>query len=253
MVDLIFVGILAFCVLRGYLRGAASSLLGFAALVVAYVASGPLGPVAAKMLMAWAGLSAGTAYTLGRIIAGLCIYVPLLIVASVLGASLRRTKLAGVRVLNSALGALIGLAWGLLAVLILVFLVDVGLKVFPEASGRIAQSARASFVRRWVSSRNPADRFLITDVLRLVRVADDSPEVLDRLSQHEHMQELLDHPKFQKVLADKELVTALRQGGVDAVLRNENLRELVADKELRALILSPETRSAVQEAIRESE
>lgn len=253
MVDLVAIAVLAFCAVRGYFRGAVRNVLELAALAVAYFGSGPFASPIGRILTAWTGLSAGAAYLGGRAIAALCIYVPLAIAATIADRRFGRTKEGKRKRWNRILGAAFGFAFGLFVALLFLFLADVGVKVFPSASGFAVRSARASFLRRGVSRFNPADRFLITDVLRLLRAARDDPEVLRRLSEHRQIRTIMNHPLFRKLQQDEQFAAALRNQQITAVLSNRNLQNLLADKELRSLILSPQTRAAFREAMGEGE
>jgi len=125
------------------------------------------------------------------------------------------------------------------------------LKVFPEAGGSFVESARNSSFRRLVSGFNPADRFLVTDCLRLLRVARQDPEVLRRLSEREEVRELLEHPDVQAVLTDESLHRAVAEGRLDEVFGNANLKRLLGNADLRRRMLSPELRAALTQALRE--
>jgi len=249
MLDLVLVLIVVLCAVWGYLRGGLVSVLALGALIVAYLASAPLGPVAAGVLAPH--LPAGAAYLVGRLVAGLCVYIPLAIVAGVVDRKIGRTREGKVHRWNRALGTVCGLASGLVWFFMVVFVADVAIKVFPEARGRVAGSAKRSLFRRWLSPLNPADRFLVTDVLRLLRTAQQDPQVMQRLMEREEVRRLFDNLKFKRLVEDEQLARALRSGRVDAVLANRNLQNLLADKELQSLVLS-EMRTALQEVLKES-
>lgn len=251
MFDLLLLVIVLASAIGGYVRGALQQVLGLAALLAAYLISAPFGPVAGRMVMARADWSAGVSYAVGRLIAGLIIYGVLSVAIVVVTRVLKPAKRGPLQSWDRWLGSFVGLMWGLVLLFTVLFLADVALKVLPEASGWAFRSARRSLLRRWASPANPADRFLVTDTLRMVRAARENPEVVRRLSRHAEVRRLLEHPDFKAVLADEELIAALRRKDVNAVLKNENFGRLLANKELMSLALSREVRSAVQDVFAE--
>lgn len=251
MVDLIAILAVVLCALLGYIRGGLMAVLGLMALIVAYFASALVGPPLGAVIAAHSRCPAVTAYLMGRIAGGVLIYVLLMAPAVILARKMGRTERGKLRMWNRGIGAFFGVVWGACLALVLLFLADVATKVVPEATGRLADSARRSVLRRCVSSLNPADRFLVTDILRLLRAARQDPEVFQRLRAHEQFRQLQEHPAFKRVSEDRKLTEAIHSRDVAAILRNENLRRLLADKELRRRILSPEIRLALQEVLPE--
>ncbi|MHC4479492.1 MAG: CvpA family protein, partial [Planctomycetota bacterium] len=210
MFDLILMAMVLLAILRGYMRGALQQVLQVAALLAAYPASIPAGALIRPILMRSAGWSVGFSYCVGRVAGGLVVYLILTVALGVVDRRFLRPKLDRFHGWNRVLGAPLGLAWGLLVFFVVVFLADVAVKILPAASGRIPSSVRESVFRRWASSFNPADRFLVTDVLRAVRAARRDPALRERLAQNEEVRKVLDHPDFQALLEDEELVAALR-------------------------------------------
>jgi uncharacterized membrane protein required for colicin V production len=248
-VDIALLLILAFCVVWGYIRGGIEDILGLGALVVAFLASAPFGAPMGRILGANFGWSPGVSYLIGRIIAALCIYIPLIILASFIDRRLGRTEQGVPHPWNRVLGFLWGFGSGLVLFFILLFGMDVILKVFPDSSGWIVRQAGESKLRQWASSFNPADRYLITDVLRLYRAARHDPQVVARLRDEPQVRKLLESASFKRLLDDQSVAQAVRDSNVGAVLTNENFRLVLADKELRAEILSPEMHRAFEEAL----
>ncbi|KPK65963.1 MAG: hypothetical protein AMK73_01350 [Planctomycetes bacterium SM23_32] len=251
MVDLAAILVIVLSAVRGFLRGALLSLFTLVALVGAFVASAPVGPPVARFLMAREGWSGGLSYVLGRVIAGICIYVPLAILAHVADRKIGRTKKGELRPWNRNLGLIGGIASGLIVVLVLLFVVDLALKVYPAKTGLVVQSARRSLLRRVASAFNPADRFLVTDGLRVLRAAQNDPQVLERLREDPEIRQLLEHPDLQPLLADQKLAQALRQYDLEAVLANQNVRKALANGELRAQMTSPRVRAALHNVMQQ--
>jgi uncharacterized membrane protein required for colicin V production len=249
--DLLLIAIVLLSAMGGYVRGALQQVLGLAALLAAYLISAPFGPMAGRMVMARADWSAGVSYAVGRLIAGLIIYAILTVAIVVVTRALKPEKRGPLQSWNRWLGSFVGLMWGLVLLFTVLFLADVALKVLPEASGWAVSSARRSLLRRWAAPVNPADKFLVTDTLRMVRAAREDPKLVRRLSRHTEVRKLLEHPDFKAVLRDEKLVAALHRKDVNAVLKNENFGRLLANKELMSLALSREVRSAVQDVFAE--
>jgi uncharacterized membrane protein required for colicin V production len=249
MVDLAALLIIVLSAIRGFLRGALLSFLALVALVAAFLASGPLGPIVARLMLDREGWTVGTAGLVGRLVAGACIYALLLVGAHLVARKVGRTREGRLRPWNRNLGLLGGLLSGAILVLILVFLVDLGLKVSPNASGVMVRSARRSVLRRMVSPINPADRFAVTDALRVLRAAQQDPQVLKRLRQDPAVREVLEHPDMKPLLQDRELADAIRAYNVEAVFSNDNVRRAMGNPELRRQITSPRVRAALQRAM----
>jgi len=241
--------VLLLCITWGYLRGALRNLLGLAALAIAYAASAPFG----RTLGAWTAghwqLSAGSAYILARVGAGLAIYVSLKISAAVANRRFGQDETGVTRRWNRDLGAVLGLVYGLVLLLIVVFLADSLHKAGME--GSFVGSVSNSWLGSRLSTYNPADKFMLTDVLKLLRDAREDPEVLQQLKQDPQVQTLLVRPGVRAVLDDQELADAIHQGDYGRVLNNPNLKDLLKDKDLMRQILSPDLRSAVKKVVKE--
>ena len=249
MFDALFVAIIFVAAVRGYVRGVLADVFGLAALLIAYLPSAPLAPLLMRWLLAAANWPASLAYLACRLAAGLVIYLVVSGGARAMARKLGSTDEGRLLGWNRALGALVGLGSGLLLALIVLFLADAGLKVYPEASGWAADAARDSVLRRRVSAVNPADTFLVTDVLRLLRAVRENPQVIERLRDDPQMRRLMEQESFQRLLSDEQLATALRSGRVHEVVASEEFRRLLADKELRKMALSPETRRALENVL----
>jgi len=235
----------------GYLRGALKDVLGLAALTVAYLASEPFGRSLGAWLAAHEQVSAGNAYVLARVGAGLVIYISVKISAAVANRRFGQDEMGVTVAWNRNLGAVLGLVYGLVLVLIVVFLADSLHKAGVQ--GGFIDSASNSWIGRRLSPYNPADRFLLTDVVKLLRQEREHPEVVERLRQSPAVQALLDRPDMQAVLNDEDLIEAIRSGDIGRVLQNENLKKLLEDKDLVRQLLSPELRKAVRDAAAEGE
>jgi len=249
MVDFAVVLLLLGFVLWGFVHGAVFNVLGLAALLLAYLLSGVLARPAAALLAARLDWSPGVAYLAGRLTLGLVIYLPLTILVSGVDRRFRRTRSEAVQAVNSGVGAACGLAWGMVVAFFLLCVADVWVKALPEARGAMAESVRQSHFRGLVSTANPADRFLITDVLRLLRAARNDPQVIKRLSTQPHVRQVLEHPDVQRVLDDDAFARRLRDEPVGTILHDEGLGRVLANKELRSMILSAEMRDALRRAM----
>ncbi len=249
MIDLFIVVVLGFSVLWGYLRGALYDLLGLGALVVAYVGSAPFGRSLGALLGRQWDMSPGSAYVGGRVLAGFLIYVSLKVCATVANRKFGRTKSGVTRRWNRNLGALGGLLFGLLTCLILLFLMDAVYKALPESSNPLLRAVGRSGFRGAVADHNPADKYLVTDALKLVRKAREDPEALERLAEDERIQQLLNDPAVRAAAEDSELAEAVENRQLDRMLRNESLQKVLSDEELLRKLLSPEVRAAVRDAI----
>ncbi len=250
MFTVIVIIVLLVCIGWGYLRGALKDVLGLAALVVAYLASAPFGRSLGGWLAAHYGMSAGNAYVVARVCAGLVIYVSVKISAAVANRRFGQDETGVTLRWNRNLGAVLGLVYGLVLVLIVVFLADSLHKAGVQ--GGFVDSVSKSWVDQRLGPYNPADKFLLTDVLKLLRQAREHPEVVERLQQSPAVQALLDRPDVQAVLNDEDLAEAIRSGDVGRVLENEDLKKLLKDRDLMRQILSPEVRDAIRKAVTES-
>ncbi len=249
MVDLIVLLILAVYCVRGYRRGMVLNLAALGALAVAVVVSGPLGPVVGAILRSnW---SPAASNLVGRTIAGVAIYIPLLVLAHVVDRVLGRSADGELRSWNRGWGLACGIVTGLVVALVLLFLVDLAVKVLPPGESRLVEIGRRSILRKRVSALNPADRFLVTDTLRLVRRAREDPAVRERARAHPQLRKIIEHPRLRPLVEDEELVEALRAYRVEAVLANEKVREALADDELRDLLAAPETLAAIRQVLGE--
>jgi hypothetical protein len=251
MIDFAVVLLLLGFVLWGFLHGAVFNVLGLAAFLLAYFLSAPLaGPFVGLIVgrLAW---SPGVAYLTARLVLCVVIYLPLSMFVSRVDRRFRESKSETLLAVNSGVGAACGLAWGMLAAFFLLCIADVWVKALPEANGPFARSVRTSYFRGLVSASNPADRFLVTDVLKLLRAARQDPQVLERLSANPHVRKLLEHPDLQAVLEDDELSKKLRDDPIGTILHDRGLGRLLADKELRRMILSVEMQEALRQAMAE--
>lgn len=249
MVDLVAIAIVVLCALVGYLRGGLVGVLNLLALIVAFLVSAPVGPAVAGIIAARTQWPVVATYLAGRAMAFAFVYLLLTVPALILARRLGKTEWGEVRGWNRLLGGLSGLISGLVLAIVLLLLIDVVLKVMPEATSGPAEWARSSVLRRWASPHNPADRFLVTDVLKLLRAAKEDRSVLERLQRQEYVQQLIQHPDFRAVREDERLARAIDARNIDAILENENLRRLLANRELRTKALSAEMRQAIQQAM----
>ncbi len=251
MVDIIAILVIAVSVMWGYLRGALRNLLTLGALVAAYVGSAQFGQPLGKMLVQNFDFSSGTAYVLARLGAGLAIFISLMIAADMADRIFGKTEQGITRRWNRRLGAAAGLATGAATVLVGLILLDAFYKAFPESRDGFLRIAEGSKLRALVSSHNPADRYLLTDMLRLLRAAQDDPVVLERLRERQEVRQLLDEPKIAAVLSDEALVEDLREHRYHEALRDEDLRRLMSDTDVLRRLISPDVAPDLGAIIRE--
>jgi len=246
IVVLAFVGI-------GYLSGILHEGLTICALAFSYFASASLeGPIGALVLsVGWPGPA--MAYTLGRVLGGVLIYVSLRVAIHIADRRFGRTRQGVLQPWNRNLGAFAGLLFGLGLGCCILCIADAAYKACPECEGRWAKAAQASALRKLVAPYNPADRLLVTDSLKLIRLAKDRPARLEELRQTDLIRKLIDHPTIQEILADAELMDAIHARDVKRVARDEKIHALLKDRELRRMIFSEEVRAALRETLAEWE
>jgi uncharacterized membrane protein required for colicin V production len=249
MFALAVITVLLVSIARGFVRGALRDVLGLAALAMAWVASEPFARGLGPWLAAHWGMPAGVAYIAARVGAGLAVYVSLTVSATVANRCFGQDETGVTAPWNRNLGAVLGLVYGLALVLIAVFLTDSLHKAGIQ--GGFVQSVSDSWLGRYLSPYNPADRFLLTDTLKLLRQAQDDPEVIQRLRQEPAVQALLEKPDFRAVLDDRELADAIRNKDYARVVKNPNLQNLLKDTELMRQVLSPQVRDAIRKAVQE--
>jgi uncharacterized membrane protein required for colicin V production len=253
MLDLLVIVVIVVSAVRGYVRGALRDLLGLGALVAAYLASRPFGSPLGDFLSARTQLPPGTAYVTARLVAGLAIYVSLSVSAAALNRKAGQDPEGLTRPWNRNLGAFCGLASGLVTALILLFVADSLVKAYPGSTSRALAGARTSRFRRWVSGVNPADDYLLTDLLTLLRIAREDPQVLDRLRDRPEVQQLVNDPEFQTAIRDDELAAALRARDIHAILGNRSFQRLLGNRELIARVLSGDIAAAVRGVVADAE
>jgi len=200
-IDAIVILVLLMCALMGYLRGILRGTLWVGALALAYFGSPSVAGPFAGIIAKGIELPTGLAHTMGRVAAGIVIYASVLVSGRIADRRIGRLKSGVLRPWNRNLGALMGLIFGTL----LMFC---------------------------------ADRFLITDLLKLLNAAREDPRLLRELKAKEEYRQLLNHPKVQEVLDDEQLMEAVRQRRWQRVLRDRKIRALLKDKELRKLLFS---------------
>jgi len=197
MVDFLVILVVLFAGLWGYLRGILRGVLSLVSLGVAYRASAALAPVFGSAISRGTDWPDSAAQAVGRVAGALLIYVSLSVSAHVADRKFGHTKVGTVRRWNRSWGAAAGLLSGLMVAAFLLLAGDVLLKAFPEAGGSFVKSARSSSFMRLASRVNPADRYLVTDTLKLLRAAHDDPEVMVRLSKREGIRSLLEVPEVK--------------------------------------------------------
>jgi hypothetical protein len=234
--------------LLGLVRGILHEALMVAALGVAYAASGALAGPVGGVIAGRGWLEPGAAHVAGRVLGGIAIFLSLSVAVRLADRRLGRTPRGVVVAWNRNLGALAGFVFGALLAFCVLCLVDAVWKAAPESEGRWARAARDSYLRRLVSPINPADRFLVTDSLKLVRGAQEDPEALHGLRQRPVFRRLVRHPTVQAILQDEELMEAIRRRDVARVGRDEKIHRLLSDPEVRELIFSEEMRRVLRES-----
>jgi len=253
MVDLLIILLLLLCVGIGFIRGVLRSALLFGALIVAYPASGAVTSPFVFLVERASSLSGTASYVWGRAIATVVVYVSLVIAAGLIDRKFGRTKWGMPLRWNRNLGALVGVLVGLLAAFAILCGLDVYVKVLPEREGRLIATARASRMRRLVSRINPADRYLLTDSLKLLKKLQENPELQHEIMAAPEVQKLIDQSGIRNLLQDKELENALRERNIERVLKDERLRNLLKNEDLRKTLFSQDLRQALRQAIEDAE
>jgi uncharacterized membrane protein required for colicin V production len=246
VIDIAIVLVLVLCAVWGVLRGGLFHLLGIVALIAAWFLSAPLGPLVSGYILSKTAWSAGAAHITGRLIAFFLLYVGLMGLGTVIDYRFRKIKSVSLQGMNRGIGGVCGFIWGAVLCFLLLCLGDVWLKVFPDTDGYLADSVRASKLRQRISDVNPADRFLVTDTLRLLRAARQNPELLEQLRAKPQIRKIIENPDMVKLAGDAELQQAIQDQDYSRVLKNENLRAVLKNRELRQMLLSPETRATIQ-------
>jgi len=251
MLDGLAVGMVMVFGLLGYTRGILRQGLTVAALVASYFASALLAaPLAGWVPEDWQVTDA-MAHVIGRALGGAMVFVSLSLASHLIDKRIGRTQ-SGVPVpWNRNLGGLAGVAFGLLLAFCGLCLADAYRKAYPASDGWWARAIDASYFRRQVQLMNPADRFLITDSLKLIRRARNNPEALKKLAEKEELKALLDDPLIQEILQDEELMSAIQNRDLKRVAGDEKITRLLTNAELRKKVFSPQVRAAFSEAVEE--
>jgi membrane protein required for colicin V production len=245
MVDILIVALVVATTLVGYLRGVLRAVLWLAAIVVAHLATRALMPGLAR-LMGPALSTSPVAMAGAYIVVGLVVFCSVMAAGQILNRRLGHTERGDVRPWNRRLGAVAGLAAGLvLALVVLLGLDTFAAMTAPEAGG-FAGAVHRSRLRRAVSDHNPLRDYLLPEALEVLARARRDPQVLDDLREEPHIQELLQHPDVRAVIEDEELREAVENRNLEVLSESEKLRKLYANKELRARLFSEETREALQ-------
>lgn len=249
MIDLIIVLMLVLCATWGVLRGGLFHLLGIVALVFAWLLSAPLAPLVSGFVLSRTQWSEGAAHAIGRLVAFFLLYVGLMGIGTFVDYRFRKIKSLSLQGMNRGLGGLFGFIWGAVLCFLLLCLGDVWLKVYPDTGGFLAESVRNSTLRKQITDINPADRFLVTDTLRLVRAAKQNPELLEQLREKPHVRRMIEHPDFQRLSEDAALQQAMQDRDYATVLKNENLQAVLKNDQLRGDLLSAEMRETIREVL----
>lgn len=260
MLDFLAVAIVLGATLVGYLRGILRQALSVAAVIAACAASSVLGWPIASMVTQYRPMSPGMAYTVGRVIAAIVVFASLSIAVALVDKRFGRTRHGVLQPWNRNFGALAGLLFGLVLALILLCVADAAWKALPGSDSTFVQMAGKSRLRTWITGINPTDQFLVTDTIKLARLAKQDPKVMEKLKERPEIQELIDHPAVQDVLTDEDLMAQIEefvQSGdlkiVVAVARHEKIRKLLSDSTLRNKLLSPQTAAGLSAAVEEAE
>ena len=249
MLDVFCLLVVLLSALWGYLRGGLSEFLGMVALVAAYFGSAPLGGTLAFAPARLWDMPPGRAYLVARVAAGVGIYVLLMVFAWIANRKFGRSKEGVTYRWNRALGGVMGLGNALLIVLAVLFIGDALVKVYPEQKGALLAAVRRSHFRRMVSGLNPADRFLMTDSLRFLRVVREDPDIIGELRDKPQVRRILEHPDIQEASRDKELQDAVENRDFARILKNERVRHILVNKELMRKLFSKDMQEAMRSAL----
>jgi uncharacterized protein YkwD len=140
MVDLILGAVLAFLVVRGWMRGFVKEALDLAGLVAGVILSFRLSPALGGVLSNMSGVSEDVT----RFVAGIIIFLSVGIGAAFLARTLeRKARLPGLNLINRAWGAGLAAAWGIFLATLIVSL----LAIMPLPSAVSAQLEESSMTQ----------------------------------------------------------------------------------------------------------
>lgn len=251
MLDLIAILAVLFFMLIGYLRGVLREGLTLGALIFTFYASGQVAPQAGELILKVADLPQGAAYTVGRAVAGMIIFLSFYLAIRIIDRHLGRTPQGRPVGWNRRLGLLAGLLVGVGLVFCTLCVADALQKTYPESEAWWARTSRRSWLREWVAPFNPADRLAVTGYLTVFQQISRDPESIEGLQEKEPFQKLMKHELIQEILDDEELMQSIHQRDIGRVARDAKIRRLLSDAELRKIMFSPEMREAMREVAEE--
>ena len=141
MLDVIVIIIVVTFMIVGYLRGILHEVLTVAALGVAYVASARLQGPMGELLLKFSGMAPAFAYTVGRVMGGVLIYISLSLAVRLADKRIGRTTAGHLVAWNRNLGALGGLLFGAFMGFCALSFADVMYKMDPQADTWWARTA----------------------------------------------------------------------------------------------------------------
>ncbi len=253
MLDVLVIVIVLVFALLGFLRGILHGGLMIGALVLAYFASAalqtPLGGVVRSLHLVPSGL----AFPVGRAVGGLLVFVSLAFAAHLADKRIGRTRQGMVVSWNRNLGALVGMLFGAGLSFCILCSADAFYKAYPDSEGWWTKRAGESQLRKLVTPINPADRWLLTDSLKLVRQVKEHPEKVGEVGENEVFQKLMDAPVIKAILDDEDLMDAFGRRDLKRIASDKKVRDLLSDPELRKLMFSEEMRAALKEIVEAEE
>jgi hypothetical protein len=139
---------------------------------------------------------------------------------------------------------------GLSLALLLVFTADTYAKMAPaDEEGYVLQEVRESWLVQKVSPHNPADRYMVPELLRVLILYRSDPQVIEDARADPHLESLLSDPVLKAAIEDKGLQDALERWDLQAIRHNKSLQALREDDELWSRVFSEETRASLRRLI----
>ena len=251
-IDLIVLGGVVLFGLLGLITGFLSQLFSIAALTAAWFLSRPAGAVVADFIRARSDTGESTAYVLGRLIAGLVIFMAAKILFHVVNHFVGKAP-GSIKATNRMLGGLFGGAKAFIIAWILLCLVAALPELFQRKKPDVRAMLQGSLMNRAVEAYNPAKESRIVVATRgLVKMLTQDPRSLERLKDNPEVAELISviERKAAERVQDQEALEKIRSGDLSPLLE---MQELLFDPEVRDALMKVDIAAALAKAGREPE
>ena len=248
-VDIIIIAVLLVCAVFGYASGALGQVFGVASLVIAYLLSGPIGSIVARILVR-RGRPPSVAAVMGAVLAGLVVFTVAKILFWFINARLGREG-GQVKSWNRKWGALLGALKAFVVVWLLVCLVAAasGLQYrLPwDLPGLVNQSKIASWM---ADTYNPVAEMRVITTMRKLREISKNPEALKHLTQNTQVADFIE--KLQEAVVKRyqedKLPEGVEEGDPAAVIAAARLRDFLNDGKVLDALLKIDIEMAVEKA-----